>query len=32
VKSYKTTPLLTVRDAMGAMEKAGGFGFRAPGS
>jgi uncharacterized protein with GYD domain len=32
LKSYKTTPLLTVREAMGAMEKAGGFGFRAPGS
>ncbi|HEY3169415.1 MAG TPA: GYD domain-containing protein [Thermoanaerobaculia bacterium] len=32
VKSYKTTPLLTAREGMSAMEKAGGFGFRAPGS
>ena len=31
VKSLKTTPLMSVEEAMQAMRKAGGAGYRAPG-
>ena len=32
VKSFKTTPLMTVEEGMEAMRKAGDVGYRAPGS
>lgn len=31
-KSHKTTPLLTIADGIEAMKKAGGAGYRPPGS
>lgn len=31
VKAFKTTPLLTVEEAMEAMKKAAGAGYRPPG-
>lgn len=32
VKAVKTTPLMTIDEAMEAMRKAGGVSYRAPGS
>ncbi len=32
LKSFKTTPLMTVEEGMEAMRKAGDLGYRAPGS
>ena len=31
MKSFKTTPLMTTAEAMKAMKKAGGVGYRPPG-
>jgi len=32
VKAIKTTPLMTIEDGLAAMRKAGGAGYRPPGS
>ncbi|OGA00069.1 MAG: hypothetical protein A2Z64_11555 [Betaproteobacteria bacterium RIFCSPLOWO2_02_67_12] len=32
ISAYRTTPLLTTAEAMEAMKKAGGVGYRAPGA